>query len=89
MPRIGWRFGLSPLILCLAVLAMPRPGLAADAPKFEIDAYWPKPLPNKWIFGQIGGIFQWPTSLRHSAKSAEPRKSTVWFSSIAQVMNRR
>jgi hypothetical protein len=43
--------------LCLAVLAMPRPGLAGDLPKFEIDAYWPKPLPNKWIFGQIGGIF--------------------------------
>ena len=32
--------------------------IAADAaPKFEIDASWPKPLPNNWILGQIGGIF--------------------------------
>jgi len=27
-----------------------------------------------------GEAKQWPTSLRHSWKSAEPRKSTVWFS---------
>jgi hypothetical protein len=26
------------------------------APKFEVDASWPKPLPNDWIIGQVGGI---------------------------------
>ncbi len=31
---------------------------------------------------------QWPTHLRHSAKSGEPRKSTVWFSSVSQVTSR-
>src|SRR5207244_3334107 len=32
---------------------------------------------------------QWPTSLRHSWKSAEPRKSTVWFSTVSHCTNRR
>ena len=25
-------------------------------PKFEVDPYWPKPLPNRWVTGEIGGI---------------------------------
>lgn len=25
-------------------------------PKFEVDPYWPKPLPNLWITGEIGGV---------------------------------
>ncbi|MDB5484854.1 MAG: hypothetical protein JWR73_878 [Tardiphaga sp.] len=29
---------------------------AADVPTFEVDASWPKPLPNNWILGQVGGI---------------------------------
>ncbi len=29
---------------------------AADAPKFQVDAAWPKPLPNNWIMGQAAGI---------------------------------
>ncbi len=37
-----------------------------------------------------GGVAkQWPTSLRHSWKSAEPRKSTVWFSTVSQPTNSR
>jgi hypothetical protein len=26
------------------------------APKFEIDPYWPKPLPNQWIYGTVIGV---------------------------------
>ena len=29
---------------------------AADALKFEVDAAWPKPLPNGWIMGQAAGV---------------------------------
>ncbi|MDB5629529.1 MAG: hypothetical protein JWQ51_1869, partial [Tardiphaga sp.] len=29
---------------------------ATDIPTFEVDASWPKPLPNNWILGQVGGI---------------------------------
>jgi DNA-binding beta-propeller fold protein YncE len=27
-----------------------------NTPKFEIDASWPKPLPNNWTTGQVGGV---------------------------------
>src|SRR5437667_7899909 len=30
--------------------------LAQTAPKFEVDASWPKPLPKDWITGQLGGV---------------------------------
>lgn len=36
-------------------------GFAASAdtqpvPRFQVDPFWPKPLPNNWILGQIGGL---------------------------------
>ena len=40
----------------------PAPGRATaaatnDIPRFEYDPTWPKlPLPNQWIFGEVGGI---------------------------------
>src|SRR5215475_10153033 len=40
-----------------AFALMDTAAVAQQAPKFEIDTSWPKPLPNNWIFGQIGGIF--------------------------------
>jgi DNA-binding beta-propeller fold protein YncE len=27
-----------------------------DAPEFRVDADWPKPLPNKWLLGQVAGV---------------------------------
>ena len=27
-----------------------------QAPRFEVDPFWPKPLPNNWVLGQVGGI---------------------------------
>ncbi len=29
---------------------------AAGAPKYVVDASWPKTLPNNWIIGQVGGL---------------------------------
>ena len=29
---------------------------AVQAPRFEVDPLWPKPLPNKWILGQTIGV---------------------------------
>ena len=29
---------------------------AKMAPRFEVDPYWPKPLPNHWIMGQTIGV---------------------------------
>jgi DNA-binding beta-propeller fold protein YncE len=53
MVRIGRKIALIGLI----ALAMIRPALTAEPPKFQIDPSWPKALPNNWTFGQIGGVF--------------------------------
>lgn len=37
-----------------AANAAPEP--AAAAPKFEVDPYWPKPMPNNWVTGRLGGV---------------------------------
>ena len=29
---------------------------AVDAPLFEVDPFWPKPLPNGWVLGNVIGI---------------------------------
>jgi DNA-binding beta-propeller fold protein YncE len=28
----------------------------ADAPHYEADPYWPKPLPDRWVLGGLGGV---------------------------------
>jgi sugar lactone lactonase YvrE len=42
--------------LALAVQA-PSPSWAQNgAPHYEVDAAWPKPLPDKWVLGGLGGV---------------------------------
>lgn len=39
--------------------AEPPPAVAAtavDAPQFQVDPFWPKPLPNDWLLGEVSGI---------------------------------
>jgi len=42
----------------MALLASPAHAEdgAPTLPQFAVDAFWPKPLPNKWILGQVSGI---------------------------------
>ena len=37
----------------------PRPAAqgAAQAPRFEVDPFWPKPLPNHWVLGNAIGVW--------------------------------
>src|SRR5262245_45190214 len=48
------------LLAGAGVLATPCAAPAQDAkatiPQFQVDALWPKPLPNNWIVGQVAGI---------------------------------
>lgn len=38
-------------------------GQPGDVPRFEYDATWPKlPLPNQWIFGEVGGVGNDPSN---------------------------
>ena len=48
-------------IMAAGGLAAPMPASAEDAktaaiPQFQVDALWPKALPNNWILGQVAGI---------------------------------
>ena len=53
---------------------------AAAAPKFGVDPFWPKPLPNNWAIGQVSGvavdgqdniwIIQRPRSLSRNERAA-------------------
>jgi hypothetical protein len=27
-----------------------------EAPRFEVDPFWPKPMPNNWVLGQTIGV---------------------------------
>ena len=46
------------IVLAAALaLAVAAPAIAGDGvPQFEVEAAWPKPLPNNWILGQVAGI---------------------------------
>ncbi len=33
-----------------------RDATRSSTPKFAVDPYWPKPLPENWILGQVSGI---------------------------------
>ena len=69
MKRLLVRLAVWPLVVAAAplpVLAQDRPPTAANftvimqrlagGPQFQVDATWPKSLPNNWILGQVSGI---------------------------------
>ncbi len=39
-----------------ALLAFALPATAQTVPQFQVDPFWPKPLPNNWIFGQVASV---------------------------------
>jgi hypothetical protein len=58
--RCGAVFIALLLILAIASGLMSRRAVvhaaAVTAPRFEVDPFWPKPLPNHWILGQTIGV---------------------------------
>src|SRR5580700_4739850 len=51
---------------------------AVQAPRFEVDPLWPKPLPNHWIIGQTIGVSvdaQDHVWIIHRAGSLEPKET--------------
>jgi DNA-binding beta-propeller fold protein YncE len=73
-------------LVAAATLVAPLYAVAEDAksaavPQFQVDALWPKPLPNNWILGQVAGItvdrfdhiwiVQRPNSLTKRERAAE------------------
>src|ERR1700681_863607 len=31
-------------------------GQVAGGLRYEVDPFWPKPLPNNWVFGELGSV---------------------------------
>ncbi len=46
----------SALAFVVALLGPAPLRAQAGVPKFEVDPYWPKPLPERWVTGEIGGV---------------------------------
>src|SRR4051812_44115160 len=40
----------------LASSAMRVPATVMRIPQFQVDPFWPKPLPNHWIVGAVVGV---------------------------------
>lgn len=40
----------------MALLSFAERALAQEPPKYQVDASWPRELPNNWIMGQVGGM---------------------------------
>jgi DNA-binding beta-propeller fold protein YncE len=84
MPMNQIRSTVFAALAALSLIALPA---HAQGPAFRVDPFWPKPLPNNWILGQVGGIatdaqdniwvFQRPRSLTDDEKGAtlEPPRS--------------
>ena len=60
--QVGTAFAMTAAVAATFALAMqfaPQSTEAAPGtslPKFEADPYWPKPLPNNWILGEVSGV---------------------------------
>jgi len=51
---------------------------AVQAPRFEVDPMWPKPVPNHWVFGNVIGVGVDPQDhvyiIHRGAGSLEPKE---------------
>jgi DNA-binding beta-propeller fold protein YncE len=56
---IGTGFVLALVMLAATEMTLERAASAqavAQAPRFEVDPFWPKPLPNNWVLGETIGL---------------------------------
>ncbi len=44
------------LAIALATSCPPRSEAQNNVPRYEVDPYWPKPLPERWVTGEMGGV---------------------------------
>src|SRR2546427_3803600 len=51
------RVGTFATLSIAVVLGGPSSSRAqGGAPRYEVDLTWPKPLPNRWVIGGLGGL---------------------------------
>lgn len=44
------------LVLAAAIAGAPPASAQEAAPRYEADVNWPKPLPDRWVLGGLGGV---------------------------------
>jgi hypothetical protein len=44
------------LALAAAIASPPSSRAQSGVPKYEFDSSWPKPFPNRWVNGGLGGL---------------------------------
>jgi hypothetical protein len=60
-PKISARIGMAALASLVAVAIVsggwrgPARAADSDVPRFVVDPFWPKPLPDRWVTGAVGG----------------------------------
>ncbi|MGH9357586.1 MAG: hypothetical protein ACRD1O_00230 [Terriglobia bacterium] len=70
---------------------------AAAAPRFKVDPSWPKPLPNRWVTGEVGGtcvgahdhvfIVNRDNLTSAEKQNAKPAPPVIEFDSEGNVVN--
>src|ERR1700748_828884 len=57
---VGLTFVAVLLVLCTALFVLEKRSVVhaatTQAPRFEVEPMWPKPLPNHWIIGNVIGV---------------------------------
>src|ERR1041385_110925 len=43
-------------LVTVATVAMMTQTMPASVPRYQVDPFWPKPLPNHWILGAVAGV---------------------------------
>ena len=57
--RLGLLAGTLALAAAIALAVGPvmaQRAAGGTAPRFQVDPWWPKPLPNNWLMGQAAGV---------------------------------
>jgi hypothetical protein len=44
------------LAIAAAMLCQPLSWAQSGGPRYEVDPSWPKPLPDRWVLGGLGGV---------------------------------
>ena len=78
--------------------AAPRPAPGAEAPKFELDPFWPKPFSGLWVTAEIGGtcidaqdhvfIVNRDNLTPDELKNAQPAPPVIEFDPDGNVVNK-
>ena len=73
--------GICVATIAASPVAAQAPTTAQAVPQLQVDPFWPKPLPNNWLLGQVAGvavdsrghvwIVQRPASLSERERGAE------------------